>query len=111
MKAINSILVVNRAFQDCHRPIRLGISLAKKFQSIMSLEKNQGFLEKEYIRKGKPAIEIMDTINKENIDLTILLAHKEGHLEHLFGGSDTDKIVSKLPCSVLLLDEDKRTTN
>ncbi len=51
MKAINSILVVNRAFQDCHRPIRLGISLAKKFQSIMSLEKNQGFLEKEYKNK------------------------------------------------------------
>jgi len=148
MNNFNHILVINRALQDCHRPIRLGISLAKKyqarlhvlhlipnplaieewgfqilptrkdldeieaktkkeFQSIMSLEKNQGFLVKEYIKKGKPAVEILDTVNRENIDLVILFAHKEGHLEHMFGSSDADKIVSKLPCSVLLLDEDE----
>jgi len=33
MNGFNRILVFNKALQGCHHPIRLGISLAKKFKA------------------------------------------------------------------------------
>jgi len=72
----------------------------------MNLEKSQGILVNEYVGRGKPVDEILDAINRNHIDLVIMLAHKEGHLEHFFCSSDVDKIVSRLPCSILLLKEE-----
>ena len=64
-------------------------------------------LVKDSIRRGRPFDEIMNAIDRDHIDLVIMPAHQEGHLEHFFASSDADKIVSRLPCSVLLLKEDE----
>ena len=57
----------------------------------------------EIIAEGKSAREILNFIEKEKIDLMIMLAHEEGHLEHFIFGNDNEKIIRKMPCSVLLV--------
>jgi len=54
-------------------------------------------------KKGEPAEEILKVVKEENIDLIIMLAHKEGHLEHFLFGRSNDEIFRKMPCSILLL--------
>lgn len=66
-------------------------------------EKAKGLAVKELIVEGEPTKEILTTVEKEKIDLIILLAHEEGHLEHfLFGGSNED-LIRRMPCSILLV--------
>jgi len=46
---------------------------------------------------------IFKMVKQEKIDLVILLAHEESHLEHFLFGRDNEEIIRKLPCSVLLV--------
>ena len=57
----------------------------------------------EIIIEGKPAHEILNFVKREKIDLVIMLAHEERHLEHFLYGHDNEKIIRKMPCSVLLV--------
>lgn len=58
---------------------------------------------KELIREGNPVEELLKTVKEENIDLLIMLAHEEGHMEHFFFGSSCEEIVRKMPGSVFLV--------
>jgi nucleotide-binding universal stress UspA family protein len=42
-------------------------------------------------------------VEDEKIDLIVMLAYEEGRLEHLFLGRDNDKLIRKMPCSILLV--------
>ena len=55
----------------------------------------------ELIREGNPATEIFQVV--KHIDLIILLAHEEGHVEHFLFGRSNDEIIRKMPCSILLM--------
>ena len=72
---------------------------------IIRSEQRQGTPIKveEIITEGKPAHEILDFVKKEKIDLVIMLAHEEGRLEQFLFGHDNEKIIRKMPCSVLLV--------
>ena len=58
---------------------------------------------KQLVREGDPQEEIFKTVKAENIDLIIMLAHEERHLEHFLFGRSNEEIVRKMPCSVLLV--------
>ena len=56
------------------------------------------------IRKtGKPFIEIVETVNEENIDLIIISSHGRTGSEKILFGSTAEKVVKKAPCPVLTL--------
>ncbi|MCX5877036.1 MAG: universal stress protein [Deltaproteobacteria bacterium] len=55
------------------------------------------------IRTGEPTEEIFKTIREEKIDLLIMLAHEEGHLEDLFFNRSNDELVRKMPCAIMLV--------
>jgi nucleotide-binding universal stress UspA family protein len=57
----------------------------------------------ELIRTGKPAKIILQVAKEENIDLIIMSAHEEGRLEHFLFGYRNEKIIRRLPCSILLV--------
>ncbi len=78
----------------------------RELDAIIDLEKKKGVPIKEIIREGKPTEEILKTVKEENVDLIILLAHEEGHLEHFLFGRSNEDIVRKMPCSVLLVKEE-----
>ncbi len=85
------------------------IAEAKKdLDAIIALEKAKGMNIKEIIKEGKPTEEILNTVKKEKIDLIVMLAHEEGHLEHLLFGRSNDEIMRALPCSILMLKQEPR---
>ena len=75
----------------------------KELDSTIDLEKKKGMDIKEIIKEGKPTEEILKTVKEKTIDLIIMLAHEEGHLEHFLFGRSNEEIIRKMPCSVLLV--------
>jgi nucleotide-binding universal stress UspA family protein len=61
------------------------------------------FPVKELVSDSDPIDEILRVVKEENIDLLLLNAHEEGHLEHTFFGGENDTILRKMPCSILLV--------
>jgi universal stress protein A len=74
-----------------------------ELDAIIASEKTGDLIVKELVKPGEPTKEILKVVQEENIDLLIMLAHEEGHLEHfLFGGSN-EALVRKMPCSIFLV--------
>jgi len=70
---------------------------------IIEAEKDTGISIEVSITDGDVAERIVHFVKDKSIDLLIMLAHEEGHLEHLLFGRSIDRIVRKLPCSVMLV--------
>lgn len=66
-------------------------------------EKAEGLAIDEWIKYGEPADEIQNVVESENIDLILMLAHKEGRLEHFLFGQTNDAIIRKLPATLMLV--------
>jgi universal stress protein A len=75
----------------------------KELDKIIASEKAQGMLIEELLRDGAPADEIIKVAEDKKIDLIVMVAHEEDRLEHLFFGHDNDKLIRKMPCSILLV--------
>jgi nucleotide-binding universal stress UspA family protein len=80
----------------------------QELDAIIHFEKKKGMNIKEIIKEGDPTEVILSTVQQEKIDLIIMLAHEEGHLEHFLFGRANEAIIRKLPCSVLLLKKDPK---
>lgn len=65
--------------------------------------KTRGMSIKEIVHEGEPTEEILKTIEKEQIDLLVMLAHEEGHLEDLLFNRSIDELVRRMPCSIMLV--------
>ncbi len=79
------------------------VTSKEKLLAIIESEKTQGMVIKEIVREGEPTSEILKTIENENIDLLILLAHEEGRFEHFLFGRSNEELVRKMPCSIMLV--------
>jgi universal stress protein A len=75
----------------------------RELDAIIDMEKKKGVPIKELIKEGEPTEEILKTVKEENIDLIIMLAHEEGHLEHFLFGRSNEEIIRKMPCSILMV--------
>jgi len=83
-----------------------GIMLQKGKEDIdaaIYAERTKGMAIEEIIRVGEPTTVVLDVVTEERIDLIIMLAHEEGHLEHFLFGRSNDELVRKMPCSILLV--------
>jgi nucleotide-binding universal stress UspA family protein len=74
-----------------------------KLSALVESEKAKGMSIKELVREGEPTEEILKTIEEEKIDLLVMLAHKEGHLEDLFFDRSNHELIRKMPCSIMLV--------
>lgn len=75
----------------------------KEIAAIVDAERKKGVRVKQLVKSGDPQKEIFKTVKTERIDLVVMLAHEEGHLEHFLFGRSNDEIVRRMPCSVLLV--------
>lgn len=75
----------------------------EELHAIIKKEKSKGLKVKELLKEGKPAEMVLNAVKKESIDLIIMLAHEEGHLEHFLFGRSNEEIIREMPCSVLLV--------
>lgn len=74
-----------------------------KLSGIIEDEKTKGMTITEMVREGEPTEEILKTVQEKNIDLMVMLAHEEGHLEHLLFGRSNDELIRRMPCSIVLV--------
>jgi nucleotide-binding universal stress UspA family protein len=70
---------------------------------LIQAEKAEGVVVNEWVRDGSPVEAIQETVEKENIDLILMLAHKEGRLEHFLFGKTNDAIIRQLPATLMLV--------
>ena len=84
---------------------KMQASARSALDEVIRSEQHQGrpIKVEEIITEGKPTHEIVNFVKKEKIDLVIVRGHKEGNLEHFLFGNDNEKILRKMPCSVLLV--------
>ncbi len=66
-------------------------------------ERAQGTDIEIALREGEPVKEILAIVKERAIDLVILLAHEEGHLEHFLFGKSNHELILKMPCNILLI--------
>lgn len=77
---------------------------------IIEAEKDTGISIEVSITDGDPDEKILHFVKEKNIDLLIMLAHEEGRLEHLLFGRSINRIIRKLPCSVMLVKKEPERT-
>jgi universal stress protein A len=82
---------------------KMQVDVKKELDEIIASEKTKGMRVKEFVREGEPVAEILEVVKDEKIDLIILLAHEEGRIEHLLFGRDNEKLMRKMPCSILFV--------
>ena len=73
---------------------------------IVEAEQSTGMPIEVSLEDGHPAEKILHFVKENKIDLLIMLAHEEGRLEYLLFGHSIDKIIRKLPCTVLLVKQE-----
>ena len=66
-------------------------------------EDTSGLSLEESIIEGNPRDEIPKFIEKEQIDLLVMVAHEQEHLEHFISGREIQALVRKMPCSLFLV--------
>jgi universal stress protein A len=123
MDDINRILVVAKSTKYCKKAVHYGFSIAKKYGAevvilhvihnpfglqgwnlpMAFLPSLKGLPIKEFIIEGDPAKKIFEVVEQEQIDLIVMLAYEQWRVEHWLFGRELDEIVTKMPCSVLLV--------
>jgi universal stress protein A len=73
---------------------------------IVEEERKRGSWIEGLVREGEPVEVITKVITEKKIDLLILPQYGENRFEHIIFGQDNEKIIRKMPCSILLLKEE-----
>ncbi len=66
----------------------------------------KGLPVESLIREGDPASVILKEVEEKQIDLLMLPAHEENRIEHFLYGKENEKVIRKMPCSILLVKEE-----
>ncbi len=78
-------------------------STRKELDRLVEHERKGGLDIDVMLKEGEPTKEILNTVKEKQIDLVVLLAHEEGHLEHFLFGRSNHELILKMPCSILFI--------
>ena len=65
--------------------------------------KDEGVSVTRRVENGEPALEIEKAVERNHVDLILMLAHQEGYLEHFLFGRTNDAVIRKLPATLMLV--------
>lgn len=77
--------------------------MRKQLDDIIKNESREDVRIEVLMPEGDPTDEIVKTVKEKKIDLLVMLAHEEGHVEHFLFGRSNQKLLMKMPCSILLV--------
>ncbi|MGE5174201.1 MAG: universal stress protein [Betaproteobacteria bacterium] len=83
----------------------------KELDKIVEQERASGVDIDVMIKEGEPTKEILKTVKEKQIDLLVMLAHEEGHLEHFLFGKSNHEIILKMPCSIMLIKKEPHSVS
>jgi nucleotide-binding universal stress UspA family protein len=84
------------------------LATKETLSKLVEVERKSGMEITEIVRETEPTADILKIINEEQIDLLVMLAHTEGHLEDLFFQRSNDELVRKMPCSIILVKKEPK---
>ena len=101
------------AYQGWNLPM---ISLDEEYQRLLKKGREQlhglvneeikkGLQAEAMVREGDPATVITQVVDEKKIELLVIAAHPEDRIEHYLFGRVNDKLLRKMPCSILLFNE------
>jgi nucleotide-binding universal stress UspA family protein len=70
---------------------------------LVKAEKAEGLVINEWVKDANPVDAIQEAVESEKTDLILMLAHREGHLEHFLFGRTNDAIIRRLPATLMLV--------
>lgn len=70
---------------------------------LVQAERAEGLVGNEWVRDGNPVDAIQEAVESKKIDLILMLAHREGRLEHFLFGKTNDAIIRQLPATLMLV--------
>ncbi|WP_319408381.1 universal stress protein [uncultured Desulfosarcina sp.] len=70
---------------------------------LVQTEKAEGLVINEWVKDGNPVDAIQEAVESEKVDLILMLAHREGRLEHFLFGKTNDAIIRRLPATLMLV--------
>jgi nucleotide-binding universal stress UspA family protein len=82
---------------------KMAASAREEIDRLVHAEKAEGLIITERIKDGNPVDEIQNVVESEHVDLILMLAHKEGRLEHFLFGKTNDAIIRRLPATLMLV--------
>ncbi len=82
---------------------RLQQTFRADIDRIIEAEKTKGLAVKAVMKEGNPSDEIIKMVRDENIDLLVMSAHEEGHIEHFLFGRENEELIRRMPCSIVLV--------
>ena len=66
-------------------------------------EDTNGLSIEQSVIDGTPRDEIPKFIEKNHIDLLVMVAHEQEYIEHFISGREIHDLVRKMPCSIFLV--------
>jgi len=75
----------------------------EELDAIINAERSNGKPVIELFRTGDAGEVILQILAEKDIDLIIMAAHEEGRLEQILFGYSKEKIIRRMPCSILLV--------
>jgi nucleotide-binding universal stress UspA family protein len=78
----------------------------KELAAMIAAEQANGLRIQVDIAEGVPEKEILNTVRSNNIDLIIMIAHAEGHLEQMLFDRVNEEIHRKLPCTIMFVKQE-----
>jgi universal stress protein A len=80
----------------------------RELDKMVEQERKTGIDVEVMLKGGEPTKEILKTVDEKQIDLLIMLAHEEGHLEHFLFGRSNHELILKMPCSIMLIKKEPK---
>jgi len=75
----------------------------EKLHRMVQAQKAEGLVVNELIENSTPVDALQRMVEKEHIDLILMLGHKEGRIEHFLFGKTNDAIIRSLPATLMLV--------
>ena len=75
----------------------------QEFDTIIEAEQAQGMVIRKITKHGHPGDEILNAADEGKIDLLIMAHHPEDSLQHYLLCRDYEKVIRKMPCSIMLV--------
>jgi len=78
-----------------------------RLEALVGRERARGFSIETIVREGEPGEQVMKVVEELGIDLLVLPLHAEGRIEHYFSGRVAERVMRKMPCSIMLIRQEE----
>ncbi|OPY69082.1 MAG: putative universal stress protein [Syntrophorhabdaceae bacterium PtaU1.Bin034] len=85
---------------------RLVRETTDRLRAIVKEQKIRSFPVELLIVEGDPVEQIVKLVQEKEIDLLVMPSHREDRIEHFLFGKVNERLIRRMPCSILLMKQE-----